>query len=190
VANWAASHASWLDTSIYYPDDCTDFVSRALYYGGGQHQVAPSASKQLHHDANPGYWYFQSHIIRAGRFSYVGTFASNSWGVTVPNYNFQQTEGAVPFRDPKNAIVGDIAYALWAGGKKNVAYPGWSGPTSPAHLSHAAIVTKVSGSNVYISQESVPRVNEPIYKIKSSNQTWQGQNPSLEVYFLNTALDR
>jgi hypothetical protein len=86
--------------------------------------------------------------------------------------------------------VGDIAYVFWTGGKQSPAYPAWSGPNDPTHLSHAAVVTKVTGSNVYITQESVPRINEPIYKIKSSNQTWQAQDPNMQVYFLNAALDR
>ena len=133
------------------------------------------------------YWYFAVHVTSLG---FLLGYSSDTWGVTVPSYKFQQTEDAIPFRDPKSAVVGDIAYALWTGGKKNVSYPAWSGSNSPVHLSHAAIVTKVSGSNVYISQQSNARINEPIYKIKSSSQTWQGRDPSLAVYFLNTALDR
>jgi hypothetical protein len=162
-------------------------VSRAPHYGGGLSEVGPSYSKEQHHDQNPARWYFAVHVTSLG---YQLSYSSNTWGLTVPSYNFPQMEGAIPFRDPKSAVVGDIAYAHWTGGKKNDAYPNWSGSNDPPHLSHAAIVTKVSGSNVYVTQQSWARINEPIYKLRSGAQTWQGSNKSLAVYFLNTALER
>ncbi|WP_405552143.1 hypothetical protein OHV08_00480 [Streptomyces canus] len=47
----------------------------------------------------------------------------------------------------------------------------WTG-TSSAGISHAAVITKVSGSNIYVTQHSHTRINEPIWKVTDA-LSWQ-----------------
>ncbi|WP_328777942.1 hypothetical protein OHT68_00430 [Streptomyces canus] len=47
----------------------------------------------------------------------------------------------------------------------------WTG-TSSAGISHAAVITKASGSNIYVTQHSHTRINEPIWKVTDA-LSWQ-----------------
>jgi len=65
---------------------------------------------------------------------------------------------------------GYIAYVAFKGGGKS-------------GIDHAAIVTKVTAGNIYVSQHSKNKTNEPVY---GRGQTWAGLDPHMSgPYWVN-----
>lgn len=158
VATWALNHVSISNNG--FGDDCTDFVSRALFYGGGFPKKYNGAGFRGKHasTSNDKYWFIQDLLGRSW---------SHSWTVAKDLYQFEKKQGA-GFVSPRNAAPGDIVWVNWTG-------------TSSAGISHAAVITKVTGSNAYVTQHSNARRNEPIWKVKDAI-SWQKANPHLHAW--------
>jgi hypothetical protein len=68
---------------------------------------------------------------------------------------------------------GCVAYVSWNGGR-------WG------TISHAAVVTEVTGSNIYVSQHDHNRLNEPIYRV-GNHRSWKRNNPYAMIWYVNPA---
>ncbi|MEU9331146.1 DNRLRE domain-containing protein [Streptomyces canus] len=158
VASWALSH--YKISYNGFGDDCTDFVSRVLFYGGGFPKKYNAAGFRGKHPSTSDdrYWFIQDLLGRSW---------SHSWSVAKDLYQFEKKQYA-DFVSPHYVAPGDIVWVNWTG-------------TSSAGISHAAVITKVSGSNIYVTQHSHTRINEPIWKVKDA-LSWQGANPHLHLW--------
>ncbi len=130
LVNWANSNASSKNNNGYNSDDCTDFSSRAMYYGGGMHMKGPQGI--VHIDSNDNNWY---HYVG-------GTSYSKSWGDVSDNAKFEMNQGAKFMQRQSDIAAGDLLYVDWAGG------------TGFDHLNHMGVVTKVTSKNIYIAQHT------------------------------------
>ncbi|MET3449841.1 amidase domain-containing protein [Curtobacterium sp. 1544] len=160
VAAWALKYSKEDQSTNWFSPDCTNFVSRALHWGGFANMVNNEMTQHISHDSNR--WF----IDRAfGR----NAFYSMSWGHQPENYNFQLSHGAVSV-GRSSVKPGYIAYVAFKGGGKS-------------GIDHAAIVTKVTAGNIYVSQHSKNKTNEPVY---GRGQTWAGLDPHMSgPYWVN-----
>ncbi|TDT95374.1 putative amidase-like protein [Streptomyces sp. 846.5] len=157
IVNWANNN--WNGTSNGFGDDCTDFASRAMHYGGGMPEnVAPAPILQYTNDA---YWFQYTYWYGLTKTSYSW---AGAWHLS--DYQYHQGAWFVPY--VSWAAAGDLIWPNWSGG-------GWTG------ISHTGIVAYNSGSNLYIDQHTNNRYHEPLWKV-AGQQTWQGSNPHLSLW--------
>ncbi|MBO9042629.1 amidase domain-containing protein [Curtobacterium flaccumfaciens] len=157
VANWALRYSTEPHSSNWFSPDCTNFVSRALHWGGLANMVGNEITTHISHDANR--WFLDRAFGK-------NIFYSMSWGHQPENYNFQMSHGGVSV-GRSNVKLGYLAYAAFNGGGKS-------------SIDHAAVVTKVTGSNIYVSQHSHNTRNEAIF---GSGHTWSHLEPQMSPPF-------
>lgn len=177
IATWAYNKGTlWDWDPLFGGDDCTDFVSRAMHFGGGLTEVVPARSQWASHDSNRSKWYDVGlqPKSRTNIFSW-GHYYSKTWSVAPWSYAYQISRGGRPVA--RSAVrPGDIAYVNFYG-------------SSASGIDHAAIVTQVHGTNPYVAQQSSPHQAEPIWKA-GSTQSWQSGNAKMTPFFIDTSGER
>lgn len=169
VARWAVANANWWGwNKLYGSNDCTDFISRALHFGGGLAERYPTNGHWVAYGNNRSLWYDQSN-------PHFNHYYSKTWGFAPWSFTYQFSRGgSIALRSAVR--VGDIAYANLYG---------WS----EVGIDHAAIVSKVVGGNVYVAQQTAASQYRPIWKIHGGS-SWQSDYPSMTVFFVDTAAER
>jgi hypothetical protein len=158
VAAWAKKW--YKGTYNRFGDDCTDFVSRALFYGSHfPKRFDRGNDGETYMTSNDKYWFFRDY--------YGMRTWSHSWSVARDLYQFEKNQYA-SFVDPRHAHPGDIVFVDWTG-------------SNSKSIDHAAVITAMHGTNPYVTQHSKTRINEPIYK-DGDHLTWQKANPSLHIW--------
>lgn len=157
IAAWAIANAS--GTYNGYGNDCTDFASRAMNQGGGMPMNIPLFPLEQH--TSDAYW-FQFHYF------WGLTVSSYSWGGAWQLSDYLWGQGSKFLSYTNQAVPGDIIWANWTGSS-------WTG------ISHTGIVTANDGTNLYITQHSNTRVDEPLYLV-SGELTWSENHPNLHVW--------
>ncbi len=161
VAAWAHSHAYTPsnEKDNRFPDDCTDFVSDALYYGGHFRMVYTHGYHGMPvNTANNSYW-----------FMWDETRWSNSWSVAHASYQRQQQLGAWFVSERADMAPGDIVYGDMV-----------NSSSSSSQIDHAGILYSLNGNNLWVAQHSHNRF-DPIYKV-TGYVSWQNQNPHLHIW--------
>jgi Putative amidase domain len=159
---WAENHAYPGTNKDHngFGDDCTDFSSRSLHFGGAMPEdVAPSPALEKHDDS---YWY-QYHALLGN------TWTSQSWANARDLGDFFNGQGAHFLKYISQSQAGYIIFADWKG-------KGWG------EITHSGVITKVTKKNAYITQRSRNKLNEPLYGTSAS--TWYGANPKLQVWIV------
>ncbi len=158
--------ASWADyyynrRADYFSDDCTNFVSFALYAGGGQRMV----HRQFSNSSNDHWWY------AVGAPRNIVEYWSHSWAVARDLATFFKNNRAhfMEFgRRPSRMTdvrPGMIVFAALSGG-------GFS------RIDHSGVVVKVLNRDVMIAQHSVD-VIEPLWRT-AHDRGWFGKSPHLQ----------
>jgi Putative amidase domain len=163
--SWAKSHAYPGTNKDHngFADDCTDFASRVWHFGGGvPEDVAPVPAAQK---SNNNYWYQYRTILG-------NTWTSYSWATAQDFGNFLDGQGSYFLPYASEAQQGDMIFANWRG-KTN--HKGWGG------VSHTGVITSVTKENIYITQHSNNRYNEPLYGSEGSS-SWFGKDPNLVMW--------
>jgi Putative amidase domain len=132
AAKWAL--ANWNGT-YYFGDDCADFVSRALAYGGGDPEKIGTNPSDDH------YWYFLQY-----RYGY---YYSHSWSVAEDLAIHLWWRGSSFLRYWNNAVPGDVIFANWNG-------------TNFSGISHVGLVTGMKNGAPLITQHSPSQKNIPL----------------------------
>lgn len=160
LAKWANDNAA-VDFDDGYDQDCTDFVSRAMIYGGGMHMIFPPGSGALpHSDSNVKHWYHGGNAA-VPRYS-------TSWGLARDNLQFLKSQGAA-FSESKSGLgVGDIIY------------PNWKGSSDKNHIDHAGVIVKITKKNVYIAQHDPDRVDS--LEKEKGQHSWRAYGAHLHFY--------
>ena len=159
VASWAKYYYN--RRADYFSDDCTDFVSFALYAGGGQRMV----HKQFSNSSNDHWWY----VVGAPRN--IVEYWSHSWTVALDLATFFKnnrahfTEFGRRASSMTNVRPGMVVFAALGGG-------GFS------RIDHSGVVVKVLNRNVMIAQHSVD-VIEPLWGT-AHDRGWFGKSPHLQ----------
>ena len=177
IAAWARNNVKKVKDD--FGEDCTNFVSKALYYGGGFRMIKPSGIiVPTHIDTNTHHWFSiwtgRTFTIKHKTYNYSAR--SSSWSVAVDSFRWQVIENAPRSSHPCDAQVGDIIYVNWYG-------------TSSTNIGHAGIVTGFRITNgkihLYISQHSNDARDEPLYRYDmkySSQRCWLNIHPHLHIW--------
>ena len=132
AAKWAL--ANWNGT-YYFGDDCADFVSRALAYGGGDPEKIGTNPSDDH------YWYFLQYRY--------GHYYSHSWSVAEDLAVHLLWRGSYFLKYWNNASPGDVIFANWNG-------------TNFSGISHVGLVTGMKNGAPLITQHSPSQKNIPL----------------------------
>lgn len=157
IAAWAEENA--FGSYNGYGNDCTDFASRAMNQGGGMPMNVPDFPLPQHTDDS--YWF-------QGQYIWGLHVSSYSWGGAWHLANYLWGQGSQFLSYTNQAVPGDIIWANWSGSS-------WNG------ISHAGVVTGNDGTNLYITQHSNSRINEPLYLV-SDGLSWSQDHPDLHVW--------
>lgn len=132
AAAWALANVSG---GYIFPDDCTNFVSEALDYGGGDPQTSPVSSTDDH------YWWFF--------FFRFGIRYSLSWAVAHDLAVHLNLIHSYWIRYWRDARPGDVIFADWK-------------RSSFAGISHVGIITGMRNGQPLITQHSPSQRNIPL----------------------------
>jgi hypothetical protein len=161
----AASYADqwWNSYNSYYttfPDDCTNFVSQALAYGGKTNVGQPTSDPN-----NDQFWFY----FAGGIHSRTWTVSANLMdflGISNYGYDVNITNGYGTGVD--SAQVGDVLFYAWQG-------------TTPAHASIQVVENGTDPTYGYVGslvdQHTNPRYHE-IWSLLPTNS----YAPSTEIY--------
>src|SRR6266568_1767617 len=147
-----------------FTDDCTNYASRALRFGGGQNEVG----KQYKSSSDDHKWYV---TLMGSRGIAHYTYWSHSWSVSRDLAQFFRNNNAHfmifgrSSSSTTNVKPGMIIWAALGGG--------WFGK-----IDHAGIVVKVMNRNVMIAQHS-RSIIEPLWKT-ATRKGWFGRSPHLQ----------
>ncbi|MFF9011598.1 DNRLRE domain-containing protein [Streptomyces sp. NPDC014870] len=151
TATWARAH--WNDRGKY-GQDCTNFISEALHYGGGMRMKGYDKDR-----TSVNTWWRKKYIapIHSGGGTYF--IDSHTWTVADKMRQFlsRHSNGAVYQEShQKYAKVGDIVFFNWGG------QGGWD---------HAGVITKMANGKAYVSAHTNNRLN---YRLDSYVQSHRG----------------
>jgi hypothetical protein len=144
VANWAL--ANWNGWYNGYGNDCTDFVSRALHFGGGDQENYGWDAPFNYWDDH--YWYRSSFYLNPP-WPFTTTVATDSWAGSFHLARHLWWNGSHWLQYWNQARPGDIAFANWS----NYNFYG---------IDHAGVITKVSNGMPYVTQHSPIQINVPL----------------------------
>jgi len=155
---WALAHwnsSPGFPNSVWYGDDCTDFASSALHFGGRDPETWPtSGGNPINERSNDWYWY---------NGSWWGIpVHSYSWGGAYDLAYHELWHGARFLKYLWDAIPGDIASVNWHG-------------TSFNNIDHTGVVTGTAGLWPTITQHTNNHRNYPI-------QNWYAVGPRVQVW--------
>ncbi|MDK1472282.1 DNRLRE domain-containing protein [Streptomyces sp. 549] len=153
TAKWA--RANW-DARHEYNQNCTNYVSKALYHGGGMRMKGVKKNKRSLDN-----WWRLKHASpphSGGGFYFTN---SHTWTVSDDMRKFlaRHSNGVVNTESKQQyAKVGDVVFFNW-GGKG-----GWD---------HAGVVTKMAKGKAYVSAQNKNRLNQRLDTfVKSQKGTW------------------
>ena len=153
AATWAIAHDCGSSTQKNvnycdngYHDDCTDFVSRALHWGGGFREISSGNRLLDAKDLDQWYRYVYAFGVKTGwTWANAHDLAvfENRYGAYW--YKFEKTQQKI-----SGISAGALIFASHGAGNFGEIY-------------HTGIVTKVTGRNLYITQHTFNYVNRPLW---------------------------
>ncbi|MDN3293386.1 amidase domain-containing protein [Streptomyces ficellus] len=153
TAKWARDH--WNDRPEY-SQDCTNYVSKALYHGGGMRMKGVNKDKRS--ADNWGRLKHASPPHSGGGFHYTN---SHSWTVadTMRLFLTRHSDGLVNTETKQQyAKVGDVVLLNWAG---------------KGGYDHAGVITKMANGKAYVSAHNNNRLNQRLDTyVNSQRGTW------------------
>ncbi|WAZ23051.1 DNRLRE domain-containing protein [Streptomyces cinnabarinus] len=124
AATWAVSN--W-DAPAMYAQDCTNFVSRAVHFGGSVKMKGGIGDRPYSVDA----WWRKKGIL--------GPDETYTWVVSGWLKKFTERNMLHSKRNTSNAYVGDIIFYDW---------------DNNGVINHASIITKISNGKIYVTQHN------------------------------------
>jgi Putative amidase domain/Fibronectin type III domain len=150
VSSWA--YDNWNGTNNGYGDDCTDFASRALHFGGSDPENEGWDPPIDHTDDD--YWY---------RATFDGiTVATYSWAAAYHLADHLNLNGSYYRAYWNYATPGDIIFANWSS-------------NSFTGISHTGVITKMSNGLPFITQHTNDARNISLY-------VWLDSHPHVSVW--------
>jgi RHS repeat-associated protein len=152
VRTWALNNVNGSDNG--WGDDCTDFASRALYYGGGDPETWPtSGGNPVNERSNDWYWYNGSW--------WGGPVKSYSWGGAYNLADHEALHGTTFLKYWDYAMAGDIASVSWDS-------------SSPHNIDHTGVITGM--------KNGVPIITQHTENTTESMNVWKQKNPHMTVW--------
>jgi len=150
-----------------FPDDCTDFVSRALHKknaGGMKMDVAPVPAVDVRSDA---YWY----RVPQG----TGMANSFSWSVAQRLANFFAGQGAHFVKFKAYLQTGYVIFANWRNKEDSNPSKGFNS------INHVGIISRITAKNIFIAQHTNDKQYDPLYRA-AGHVSWYGYAPHLQLW--------
>lgn len=170
AANWAKANA-YGGNPYGYGDDCTDFVSRAMHFGGGMPFIGDATAPVNHTD--DGSWY-----IRQFGSRWVGTY---SWGAAAHLYDFLVQKrfgnGVGSGREVglDQAKPGDVIFVNWGPGGRDTPA---GNPAGTAGIDHAGMIVgnpgRAGNDDVQIAQHTSDKIE--------NLSDWRKTNPNMQIW--------
>lgn len=153
VTSWANANYKGGDSG--FDNDCTDFVSRALLFGGHlQFQKDPDTYLTYRQFKDPINWFDSKNGGEYGGSGRMSTWTA-SWSFASYNYQFAVDNAAKFYSTTHTLLNGEI---IWI--DENPRQDGGS----PDDIDHAGVVTHVVGNNFWVTQHSKDE-SVPFYKL-------------------------
>jgi hypothetical protein len=173
AAAWARANAPRSSNPYGYPNDCTDFVSRAMHIGGGMPERDGQGRPFPFNHADDHDWYMR--WLGVGPVGHwVGTY---SWGDSLHLLAFLKNAGLARQVSLQAARPGDVIFVNWGKGGRDLPH-GQTDTSTPGGISHVGMIVANPGSqgdyNVQIAQHS----NNTIERLSD----WRIPNPHLHVW--------
>ena len=175
AATWALNHICPNDPKRCdngFSEDCTDFVSRALRFGGGFPEIW-SGNRYGDYSDKDSWYQFHGSFMTKTAYNWAGEpnlarYEKRYGGASI-FYKYGRKQGSV------NSAIGSGALIFAShlhGGRF-------------ANIYHVGMVTKVSGDNLYITQHSTDFKNRPLWA--STGSSWFNDNHHylVKVYVAN-----
>lgn len=142
ISNWAKSH--WNSPSDF-SQDCTNFTSKALHYGGKMRMKGYLQGEKSIHN-----WY------RAMPTRYANAKWSHTWTVANKQVLFllEHSNGSWLGQNQAAAKPGDMVYFDWR---------------SEGLFDHAGVITKVQNGKAYVTAHNNNRLNKPLNEYLTGN---------------------
>jgi hypothetical protein len=172
VVSWAEKHAypGTKRNDNFHPD-CTDFASRAIHIGGGMVENLPNNTSWLSlEDAKSHLNYWFDYHGSSGPVNWTQT--SYSWADAHNLSIFFKIQKAYFMRfgrsssSTSNVQAGMIIFGAMHGG-------------GFGKIDHTGVITKVTGKNIFITQHSINRLNEPLWKMPGE-KSWFSRTAALQ----------
>jgi hypothetical protein len=145
TASYARKHAlSPNHAYITYSNDCTNFVSQALYAGGWSMIFGKDICSERKND---NVWWFKRNECK--RRLLPNIHASHTWGAAENFRRFIAFSGRGSLTSNVMSLeIGDVLQMNFSGGET---------------AGHTMIVTKKSSTNIYLSYHTINKLDEPFY---------------------------
>jgi hypothetical protein len=161
TARWALANVHAVGNNGFNDDDCTDFASRAMHFGGLLQEDVPFSPLLQHTDDR--YWF----RVLDGFF----TENSYSWGGAkhlAHHFHLIKSHWLVNAQSLRNSLTvptsvkpGDIIFANWTGAAFN-------------GISHTGIITSINNG--------VPMITQHSNDLTESLSFWHQKNPGAFVW--------
>jgi Putative amidase domain len=170
----AAGAAAWAMNNVhsgdYYRDDCTNFVSSAMWAGGGLPFYTDDNNADHHDDRN---WYMVSDGTAQG--------STDSWDNAGHLDHFLHLRGLGHQVSLADAKPGDVIFVNWGPGGRDTPD---NNPSGEAGVSHVGMVVEnpghAGGDRVRIAQHSSDTIE--------TLADWRRPNPNLQVWVYSISL--
>jgi hypothetical protein len=167
AAAWAKANAYKIDNPYNYSDDCTDFVSRAMHFGGGmpEQMVRGILPFNRTDDRN---WYV---------YPALGLVRSYSWGAAPHLANFLRITGWGRQVSLQAAKPGDLMFVNWGRGGRDTPQ-GQTDMSGQGGIDHVGMIVGNPGSQGGYDVQIAQHTNNTIEKLSD----WRKPNPNLHVF--------
>lgn len=172
AAAWARANATRSTNPYRYPNDCTDFVSRALHLGGGLPERDTEGLFPFNHTDDRD-WYMRFLGAR-GVGRWVGTF---SWGDSLHLLAFLKNNGLARQVSLQAARPGDVIFVNWGKGGRDLP-EGQRDTSSPGGISHVGMIVGNPGSRARYDVQIAQHTNNVIERLSD----WRKPNPNLHFW--------
>jgi hypothetical protein len=167
AADWAKKHAyPGTKKDHLFSPDCTDFGSRATHLGGGMPFNVPKDTSLIGLQSGKShlnYWYdWVTQIWTQTSYSWADAHNFSIFLKIHKGYFMQHGRKSGNTSQVQDGMI--IFGAMHGGGF--------------GKIDHTGVVTNVTGRNIFITQHSVNRLNEPLWAI-SGHKSWFGRTAKL-----------
>jgi hypothetical protein len=168
AAAWARKYASSNSNPYGFGDDCTDFVSRAMHFGGGLLEQAVQGIIPWDHTDDHNWYEYQLF----GRW--IGTY---SWSAAPHLADFLRISGWSRQVSLQAASPGDLIFVNWGAHGRDMP-KGQRDTTGPGGIDHVGMVVGNPGGGGGYDLQIAQHSSNIIEKLSD----WRKPNPNLQVW--------
>jgi hypothetical protein len=172
AAAWARANANSSANPYGYPNDCTDFVSRAMHLGGGMPERDVQGLFPFNHKDDRDWYMRWLGGRRIGHW--IGTY---SWGDAPHLLAFLKDTGLARQVSLQAARPGDVIFVNWGKGGRDLP-KGQPDTSGPGGISHVGMIVGNPGGPGGYDVQIAQHTNNKIELLSD----WRKPNPNLHFW--------